>query len=501
MEFKLSKSFLINGTTWCRQVQDLPESEFNNLYTNKTRCYITPNNKNQKKANVYVWGTRTLIGFLDEAEYELYQDYIDQFDSIYCEIEPKTSLTYVLGKAFINVFEYLGTEESQPPLKQIKSPNKTTNEKKPISAPLSPRAKHPITNKSFAPKRNLESFCNKLNGKIGIYCIYGKDFKTYIGQSKNVGNRLKAHIRDLKRGIHHNPAMQTLWLSKQPHSNNLTFELVEETTIGLLDSKELEYIDTYETYKYGFNQTKDGQGDSSKYGYKPEQNWLNKLTLPSEKNLTNSTVKTEMIDSDLIDDTNQQEIFNRSEPGIDEVNALITEIQLENEEELEHYKQHEVTLISEGSLQTSPVTQIEVTETNIILKTLSNRTKSEVPSQEETKTEIKKSNDLIGPLTTIKSNKINTFTQLSPTRAKSDKAAKKSFNDAIYEAELISKSLGFQLSLTAFKYGKVKSKSFTELESAIVKLTERLNRSKCLFVNADIEIFQSKLEELRKLMH
>ncbi|QTH63357.1 GIY-YIG nuclease family protein [Psychrosphaera ytuae] len=500
MEFNLPKSFLINGTTWCKQVQDLTESEFNNLYTKKTRCYITPNNKNQKKANVYVWGSRTLLGFIDEAEYELYQEYIDQFDSIYCEIEPKTSLTYVVGKAFINVFEYLGTEESQPPLKPTKSPNKTTNKKKPISAPLSPRAKHPITNKSFAPKRNLESFCNKLNGKIGIYCIYGKDFKTYIGQSKNVGKRLKAHIRDLKKGIHHNPAMQTLWLSKQPYSNNLTFELVEETTIDLLDSKELEYIDTFETYKYGFNQTKDGQGDSNKNGYNPERNWLNKFTLTNEKKLTNKTVDIGVIDSDLIDAKSQQEVSSSPEPNINEVNALIAEIQLQNEEELALYRQHELTLLSGESLQTSPSTSTETTETNIVLQRLSKRAKSEVLSQEETKTEIKKSNDLIEPPTKTKSNKINSFTQLSPIRTKSDKAAKKSFNDALNKTELISKSLGFQISKSAFKFGKLKSKSFIEFESAIAKLTERLDRSGSQFKDEDINMYKSKIAELRKLI-
>lgn len=74
-----------------------------------------------------------------------------------------------------------------------------------------PKKKHPISLIAFAPKRNRNQLFASLKGVCGIYCIYSNSFATYIGQSNDVGKRLRKHVSDLRAGKYHNIALQHDW--------------------------------------------------------------------------------------------------------------------------------------------------------------------------------------------------------------------------------------------------------------------------------------------------
>ncbi len=74
----------------------------------------------------------------------------------------------------------------------------------------------------------------------GIYKINIQD-KYYIGSSQNVDARIKSHRHYLYTGGHVNRYMQNAYNKHQ----NLTYEILEECSIGDLLSLEQKYIDLH----------------------------------------------------------------------------------------------------------------------------------------------------------------------------------------------------------------------------------------------------------------
>lgn len=119
-------------------------------------------------------------------------------------------------------------------------------------------AKHPLTGVGFYPHKNFLGSCNREVGKSGIYCIYNKDFKTYIGQSLNIAGRWRTHVQMLNSGRHHNPQLQSDW--SVLGDSGFVFKVVQYSSEEYLDSLEEHYILKMKCFGNVYNATEDGQG-------------------------------------------------------------------------------------------------------------------------------------------------------------------------------------------------------------------------------------------------
>lgn len=91
---------------------------------------------------------------------------------------------------------------------------------------------------------------------IGIYKITNtKNGKSYVGQSANVEMRLQQHKRALEKST------KTWYFQAREESDSIddfTFEVLQECKMEELDELEEYWVDYYDNYSNGYNQTKDG---------------------------------------------------------------------------------------------------------------------------------------------------------------------------------------------------------------------------------------------------
>lgn len=107
----------------------------------------------------------------------------------------------------------------------------------------------------------------KLNKRYaGIYEIRCKvNNRVYIGQSRNMRERISKHKRFLRHGVHENKALQNAW--NKYGEENFAFKEIEsyDPTLRIIDDilnqKEKEYILLYQCNKkhFGYNHTDGGQ--------------------------------------------------------------------------------------------------------------------------------------------------------------------------------------------------------------------------------------------------
>lgn len=104
-------------------------------------------------------------------------------------------------------------------------------------------------------------------GKIcGIYMIKNKiNNKFYIGQSIDIEERWKQHIREFKGNYHNNIYLQNAW--NKYGQDNFEFSILEECCETSLDEKEIYWIDYYKAYEKqkGYNLTFGGQLNNKCY--------------------------------------------------------------------------------------------------------------------------------------------------------------------------------------------------------------------------------------------
>lgn len=93
--------------------------------------------------------------------------------------------------------------------------------------------------------------------KMGIYAIVNeRNNKVYVGQSTNIPKRWDQHKRELKSGTHHNKSLQRDY----DNGDNFTYQVL---AYGYdLDDLERHYINKYDSYYNGYNQTKGGSGQN-----------------------------------------------------------------------------------------------------------------------------------------------------------------------------------------------------------------------------------------------
>lgn len=94
----------------------------------------------------------------------------------------------------------------------------------------------------------------------GIYKIQNNiNFKVYIGQSIDIKTRWKNH-----RYYARNQSNYPLYLAFQKYGiENFTFSIIEECSINALDDREKYWIQYYNSFEKGYNQTLGGQGSQN----------------------------------------------------------------------------------------------------------------------------------------------------------------------------------------------------------------------------------------------
>lgn len=100
----------------------------------------------------------------------------------------------------------------------------------------------------------------------GIYCIENIiTKKKYIGQSKNIFYRWRKHINALNTNTHENNYLQNSW--NKYRQDNFKFYIVEECDFDLLNDKEIQYINYYNTLDrdFGYNLKTGGQNCPTYY--------------------------------------------------------------------------------------------------------------------------------------------------------------------------------------------------------------------------------------------
>jgi group I intron endonuclease len=252
----IKNDVLLEGVSWCLNMTDQHETILKAKYKKGQLCTIKTQKANPDKGNIYAGGN-ALIGFLNEIDFSWVKEKRILGEKVYAEI--------------VKVSDMEEYPNSQVTLRMQTSPfvRKTIIKAKHkvaptiaspivIKAPRSAKIKHPITQKAFLAQKDLRSVCRNLSDRTGIYCIYTKEFTTYIGQSKDIGTRLRNHINDLKSGRHKNTQMQNDW--NEHGIGYFTFQQVELCDLSKLDEREFYYIQAYKTFEYGYNATEDGQG-------------------------------------------------------------------------------------------------------------------------------------------------------------------------------------------------------------------------------------------------
>ncbi|WP_143870190.1 GIY-YIG nuclease family protein [Catenovulum sediminis] len=247
----------IEGIDWCYSKELIQTETLKAKYKKGTRVYIVENQTNGLSKNIKTNSGRVLIGFLpDEAiDWVTFQEAAGEaVYGVIHKVEGVFPYLKVEVKLSINPIEIPKTQKSSL---LARTPIRQTKTLTPVLKSDNNKAKHPITNKAFATK-SLDKFVKDNRGICGIYCIYSKEFATYIGQSVDVGGRVRKHFYELKSNKHHNTQMQNDWNEKGERF--FTYHLVESCEVESLDELEALYIEKYQTYRYGYNSTPDGQG-------------------------------------------------------------------------------------------------------------------------------------------------------------------------------------------------------------------------------------------------
>lgn len=86
----------------------------------------------------------------------------------------------------------------------------------------------------------------------GIYLIFAKNGKCYVGQSRDLRGRINSHQCELRRGAHKNRYLQATY--DKYGMEFFTFEILELVEdADDLNEREQFYIDEYDSFRNGFN--------------------------------------------------------------------------------------------------------------------------------------------------------------------------------------------------------------------------------------------------------
>lgn len=251
---KEKKDCNLQGMDWCFYATDQNRAILQAKYRKGQSIRIKAQKNRPDRGNVYADGN-ALIGFLCEEDFSWVSVQREQGNKIYGQIHKVEYLEdfpkhVVIVRLQTSPFKKLSKASLVSPGASISNPVL-------IRKPRSASIKHPITQKAFRAQKDLGSVCRNLSGRTGIYCIYAKSFATYIGQSKDIGSRMRKHIADLRADRHHNSLLQSDW--NLYGESYFAFHQVELCTDSELDKREHFYICAFKTFEYGYNATENGQ--------------------------------------------------------------------------------------------------------------------------------------------------------------------------------------------------------------------------------------------------
>lgn len=95
--------------------------------------------------------------------------------------------------------------------------------------------------------------------KPGIYrCVNINDGRSYVGQTNSLQKRKKEHLQALKNHRHGNSHFQRAWDLHGEY--NYEWQVVETCPLEELDELEIYWIDRYDAFRDGYNNTVGGGG-------------------------------------------------------------------------------------------------------------------------------------------------------------------------------------------------------------------------------------------------
>lgn len=110
------------------------------------------------------------------------------------------------------------------------------------------------------------------SNKSGIYRFWNKiNNKSYVGQAIDINKRISQHINKIKHKSTINPLYNAIIKHGFDNFDLEILELVDNKDKKKLDKLECYYIDYYDCYLNGYNQTKGGDGGITGYKFTEEQ--------------------------------------------------------------------------------------------------------------------------------------------------------------------------------------------------------------------------------------
>jgi group I intron endonuclease len=96
---------------------------------------------------------------------------------------------------------------------------------------------------------------------IGIYRLKNKlNGHAYIGQSKDIKERINTHIRSANNPKAKDYEVAIHRAIRKYGIENFEISIIEQCPENLLNKREIYWIEFYDTYNNGYNETKGGQG-------------------------------------------------------------------------------------------------------------------------------------------------------------------------------------------------------------------------------------------------
>lgn len=99
----------------------------------------------------------------------------------------------------------------------------------------------------------------EFTNESGIYiCSCLPNGYSYVGQAQSLSKRKQQHISSLRNNNHHNKHLQRAW--NKYGEENFSWEILELCSVDCLNEREQYWIDKYDSFNNGFNQTLGGDG-------------------------------------------------------------------------------------------------------------------------------------------------------------------------------------------------------------------------------------------------
>lgn len=178
-----------------------------------------------------VLGEDIFLGYIPRGIAKRLAPILDRGSDYSCSISQTRSST---GSAIIVI-----TLTTFPCPQLVTSPRMTDHDHPMRHAPVISDPQSP-TGMRFVQHRDLDRWSRNYDEVPGIYTIWSKDHKIYIGQSSDVGARWRKHFSDLVTKTHHNEELQHDWT----HNGGkfFRFDLLEAASTSELDALEKSYI-------------------------------------------------------------------------------------------------------------------------------------------------------------------------------------------------------------------------------------------------------------------